>query len=176
MKKITLITLLFILHQAANAINISTIQLPGGAIILQATGAVAGNTAGGIATADTRTIYFFSSDFGDPSPNTHDFNSNMNWPYVYVNDTINVDPGITANITLANDANGNILIVQGNPVYQFINDLTPTDANGNFGPWFFIQSDGTATQSTVPEPSAYGLLIGSLLFGILQFLRRRHHC
>lgn len=175
MKNVTLLSVLILLSQTVSAINVSTILLPTGGTILQATGAVPGATAAGMATADTRTLYFNSSDFGDPSPNFHDFTANMNWPYVYVNDPINVGPGITANITTANDGIGDILIVGGNPVYQFVNDLSPTDATGNFGPWFFLQPDGAATQSAVPEPSTYALFFGLLLLGVRIIQRRKQH-
>ncbi len=145
------------------AATISTITLPEGNVILQITGALGIDTDGGPATFDTRTIYYFAPDFGDPQPNGHDFTGNT-WPYVFVKGPLKIDPLITASITTANLGAGDFLLIDGNPVYQFAGDASPFDANGNFGPWFYIRPDGSATQSTVvPVPAAFPLFVTALL-------------
>jgi len=152
-------------------LSITPLELPEGNIILQGTGASPILTGSGTASADTRTLYFFSGDFGDPAPNTHDFDSNNAWPYVYVVDPLDISAGVSATISTFNDGVGDALLINGNPVYQFINDTTALSAVGNFGPWFFIEPDGTATQEVIPEPSHFAAIAGLLALGLL--LRRR---
>ena len=154
----------------AGAASISTLTLPEGNTILQITGAVAGMTDGGVATSDTRTLYYFAPDFGDPQINLHDF-MGTTWPYVFIDGPLKVDSSITASISTASTAAGDILLIDGNPLYQFFNDTTPKDANGNFGPWFFVRPDGSATQAVVPIPAPL-LLLASSLLGLLTVRRR----
>jgi len=158
--------------------NLLTYTLPEGNTILQLSGADAINTTGGPATSELRTLYYLSNDFGDPQPNTHDWTSNTAWPYVFITGALTIQAGITATVTTFDDGDaltGDVLLIDGNPVYQFINDNSTTDANGNFGPWYFIQPDGTATQSTVPEPGTSALLLGflGLAFVVARRLRLR---
>ena len=166
-----------ILGSSLSAQNLSVFDLPQGNQILQLTGADAISTPGGNATADTRTLYYLQDDFGDPAPNTHDWTLNTAWPYVYVSGSLNIDPAISASVTTFDDGDagtGDVLLVDGNPLYQFVNDNSSTDANGNFGPWFFVEPDGSATQSVVPEPSTYALFGGLLVFGFVFSRRLRH--
>jgi len=158
---------------SAQATSISLIALPEGGTIMQVTDAVSGATGGGIASSDTRTIYYFAPDFGDTQINFHDF-AGTTWPYVYLTGGLKVDQNITANITTDFDAFGEFLLINGNPIYQFISDNGPLDANGNFGPWNFILSDGTPTQSVsaVPVPAALPLLLSALV-GIRLITGRR---
>lgn len=142
--------------QTAFAASLNLITLPGGATIIQVVNAVAFATGGGLATADTRTAYYFAPDFGDPAINVHDF-TGTTWPYIYSDGVLNIDPGITASITVANDGVGDFILINGNPLYQFINDVSPSDANGNFGPWNFILPDGSPTQSTVSDADGDGV-------------------
>lgn len=146
---------------SANAATfISEFTLPEGNTILQVTGADAIDTEGGLALEDTRTLYYFAPDFGDAQPNFPDYVGEA-WPYVYVNESLEVEDSITASITTENDGVGDLILIEGNPVYQFVNDLSTTDANGNIGPWNYIEPDGTATQQReVPEPHA---ILGMLL-------------
>ncbi len=159
---------------SAQATTISLITLPEGATIMQVTRALSGPTDGGIATSDTRTLYYFAPDFGDAQINFHDF-AGTTWPYVYLTGGLNVDPNISADISTANDSFGEFLLINGNPVYQFINDNNPRDATGNFGPWNFILSDGSPTQSVsaVPVPAALPLLLSALAGMRLVTGRRR---
>jgi predicted lipoprotein with Yx(FWY)xxD motif len=151
---------------------VSSLDLSEGNTILQATGAQAISTGGGPATADTRTLYYFADDFGDAVPNLPDFDANNLWPYVYVDSSFSVDSGISATFDTINDGTGDLLTINGNPVYQFANDMSASDYKGNFGPWYFIETDGTATQSAVPEPSAFAIAGGLAALGIV-LLRRR---
>ena len=172
LNKTALLLLIGLFSASASATTISLFTLPGGNSILQLEGAIAMDTGGGLATSAVRTIYYFSPDFGDMEINTHDFTGST-WPYVYVDGPLKIDDNISADITTANDGIGDFLLINGNPIYQFVGDLSARDANGNFGPWFFIEADGTPTQSTVvPIPAALPLLLSSLI-GAGLFGRRR---
>lgn len=163
---------------AAAELNLSLFTLPEGNTIIQATDAIPSNTAGGLATDETRTAYVFAPDFNDPEPNLADF-TGTTWPYIYVSAEatladLTIDPSITADIALLTNPNSAAglqwILINGNPIYQFINDNTTTDANGNFGPWFYLEADGTPTQSRVPAPGAAGLLA---ITGLAAARRRR---
>ena len=163
---------------ASAEVTLSLLSLPEGNSIIQASGAIAGNTGGGVASSDTRTAYVFAPDFGDPEPNLADF-SGTTWPYIYVSATATVsdlviDGDITADIQLltnpSSPAGLQWILVNGNPIYQFINDNQPSDANGNFGPWNYLEADSTPTQSRVPAPGAVGVLG---LAGLAAARRRR---
>lgn len=155
---------------AANAFTINTLTLPEGNVILQVEDAVAGSTGGGTATAARRTIYFRSTDFNDPQPNFPDYTGG-NWPYVYlplgavVGDIIIADPTITAVLDLLPISPSGLqgLLVNGNPVYQYVNDTSASDAKGNIGPWFYVKPDGTATQQRVPLPATVFLMAVGLM-------------
>lgn len=163
---------------ASADVTLSLFTFPEGNTIIQATDAIAGNTGGGVATSDTRTAYVFEPDFGDPVPNLADF-TGTTWPYIYVGadvtlDDLIIDSSITADIQLLTNpnsaANLQWILINGNPLYQFINDNSATDANGNFGPWFYLEADGTPTQSRVPAPGAAAVLG---LGGLVAARRRR---
>jgi len=151
---------------ASAEVSLSLFTLPEGNTIIQATDAIAGNTGGGVATSDTRTAYVFENDFGDSEPNLADF-TGTTWPYIYVSADaeladLDIDSSITADIQLLTNPNSAAdlqwILINGNPLYQFINDNSATDANGNFGPWFYLEADGTPTQSRVPAPGAAAAL------------------
>lgn len=129
---------------AAGPAQVSILTLPCGGEILQVTGAFAGSTAGGTATDETRTIYAYQPDNAGGVPNY----VGANWPYVLAPNGVSVDAGISATVTVgAND----VLLINGWPAYQFVNDLDADDANGNFGPWFYYENDGALTQ----DPCAF---------------------
>ncbi len=124
---------------------VSALTLPCGGEILQVTGAFEGSTAGGDATAETRTIYAYTPDNAGGVPTY----LGTAWPYVIVSDGFTADAGISANLTVgAND----ILLVDGWPAYQFVGDVTDQDATGNFGPWFYFETDGALSQDPCPAP------------------------
>ncbi|MEM1012041.1 MAG: MYXO-CTERM sorting domain-containing protein [Planctomycetota bacterium] len=164
------------LAATANAADISVLTLPEGGEILQITGAVERQTPGGPAVADTRTVYQFAPDFDDPQPNDPDFTgSTWGWVYLESNATLAdlvIPDEVTADFSLLTNPDSALglqwVLVNGNPLYQFVNDTSPTDANGNFGPWFFTTLDGSPTQA-VPEPGVAAL--GLAAAGVL--LRRR---
>ena len=170
--RLAVLLTLGLLAAPASGATLSLYTLPEGSTILQLSGAVAGDTAGGVATEERRTIYYFQPDFGDPQPNVHDF-TGTTWPYVFLDGPLKIDSGVSADVDTASTDAGTILLINGNPVYQFFGDNTSKDANGNFGPWFFIRPDGSPTQATVvPVPAALPLLLTALAgFG---FLRRRN--
>ena len=163
---------------AASSQTLSLFTLPEGNTIIQITDAVASNTGGGVSTADTRTAYYFAPDFGDPQPNFADYTGSA-WPYIYaaagvtLNDLV-IDSGITAEISLLTNPNSAAglqwILINGDPLYQFVNDLSSFDANGNFGPWFYVEADGTASQSRVPAP---GAAVAFALAGAASMRRRR---
>lgn len=157
--------------QAGMATTLGLITLPTGNTILQATDAIAGATGGGIASSDTRTLYYWAPDFGEPSPNAHNYVGSA-WPYVYSDGSVTADPAITAVVSTENDGIGDYITINGLPLYQFINDMSVSAANGNFGGWFWIEPNGTATQSPVPEPGT-ALLLGLGLIGFAASGRRR---
>ena len=126
--------------------------------ILQLSGAVAGDTAGGVATDERHLL--FPARLRRPAAELHDF-AGTTWPYIFLDGPLN-DTGISADVSTAETGAGTMLPINGNPVYQFFNDLTAKDANGNFGPWFFIRPDGSATQSTSSVPAALPLLLTAL--------------
>lgn len=162
----------------AQAADISILTLPEGGEILQITGAVERQTPGGPAVADTRTIYQFAPDFGDPQPNDPDFTgTTWGWVYLEADDTLddlNIADGVTADFSLLTNPDSALglqwVLANGNPLYQFANDTSPTSANGNVGPWNFTALDGTPTQA-VPEPAVGAA--GALLAGALIRRRRR---
>jgi predicted lipoprotein with Yx(FWY)xxD motif len=157
--------------QAGMATTLGLTTLPTGNTILQATDAIAGTTGGGIASSDTRTLYFWAPDFGEPNPNAHNYMGPA-WPYVYSDGAVTSDPAITAVVSTENDGIGDYITINGLPLYQFINDTSAIAANGNFGGWFWIEPNGTATQSPVPEPGT-ALLLGLGLAGFAAGGRRR---
>ena len=154
-RKTLLISIATAAASLASAQTLSVLELPEGNKILQITGADAVSTPAGPATAETRTVYFFNGDFDNPQPNLHSFTANNAWPYVSISGSVSIDASITASITTVDDGNastGDVLLINGNPVYQFANDTSASDANGNFGPWFYSDLGGNATQSTSAIP------------------------
>jgi predicted extracellular nuclease len=128
---------------AGTPAQVSLLTLPCGGEIIQVTNAAAGPTDGGVATDETRTIYAYQPDMAGGTPTY----TGANWPYVLVPNGFNADPNISANLSVGP---GGILLINGWPAYQFVNDLNGTDANGNFGPWFYFEPDGNITQDACP--------------------------
>lgn len=104
--------------------------------ILQVSGALPESTNGGTASPQKRTIYIYDSD-----TNTTPSYTGANRPFVKVSDYKNliVDPNINATITIAN----NILLVNGKPAYQYVNDVDENAAGGDtLNLFYFFTSTG----------------------------------
>ncbi len=114
-----------------------------GGQVIQITGAQSGTTDGGIATSDTRTIYAFLPDDGGGIP----LYLGLDWPFVVLTGTLNIDTEISAVLTTNAD---DILLVNGWPAYQFVGDSSPDDATGTFGPWYYFTSNGDQSQDACP--------------------------
>lgn len=178
---------------SSHALVISALTLPEGNQILQVSDAVANNNPGGQASSATRTLYVFAPDFGDldnadagdDGPDFPGANPSGPWPWVYapaadtftLSDLV-IEDGISAQFELRTNPNSGALLqwlyVNGNPTYQFIGDGLNADpsipldqdsslANGNFGPWNYLELDGTPTQSRVPVPSTLFLLLAGVI-------------
>ncbi len=115
-----------------------------GGQVIQITGATPGTNAGGTATDETRTIYAFAPDNGNGIPSY----TGSSWPYVIIEGGLEIDPAITATLTLNPDG---VLLVNGWPTYQFSGDATTTDVSGTFGPWNYLLPDGTLSQDACEE-------------------------
>ncbi len=197
MKKliIALIAPLF-LGATASALTVTSANLPfpaGSAIpagttdLLQVTGAlpgaVQGAGAGGPASADTRTFYFWRGDGMSTAP-TFGLTFGNNWPVVFIpdGDTISA-PGIAASVTagvlqntglldaMMNPIQARPLLVNDRPVYFFTHmfgDTSAATSNGIYGTWFGVDTNGA---QIVPEPSTGLLLAGGL--GVFGAIRRR---
>ena len=140
--------------------------------ILQAEGAVAGSTPGGVASADTRTLYFWTPDLNSNDPGDPPGYTGGNWPYVFVDDSISVGAGLDATLfDTVTITEGDVLTVAGYPVYQFINDSAAGDFSGIGPNWPVVGTDGTA-YTQIPEPRTTALALGALALGGV-FLRRR---
>ena len=140
--------------------------------ILQATGAVAGATPGGVASADTRTLYFWTPDLNNNNPGDPPGFTGGNWPYVFVDGSFDLGAGLEASLfDIVTIAGGNVLTVAGYPVYQWINDNAPGEFGGIGPNWPVIGVDGTPF-TQIPEPRAAALAMAMVAMGLV-FLRRR---
>ncbi len=121
----------------------SLLDLECGGMVIQISGAFEGETDGGSATSDTRTIYAFAPDGGNGIPTY----AGASWPYVIIDGDLVIDEDITAVLSLNDDG---VLLVNGWPAYQFANDQSPDDATGTFGPWNYFLADGELSQDACP--------------------------
>ncbi len=119
------------------------LELECGGMVIQVSGAFEGETDGGSATSDTRTIYAFAPDGGNGVPTY----AGASWPYVIIDGDLAIDEDITAVLSLNDDG---VLLVNGWPAYQFANDQSPDDATGTFGPWNYFLADGELSQDACP--------------------------
>ena len=135
----------------------SLLTLDCGGQVIQITGAVAGATDGGIATSETRTIYAFQPDNAGGEPSYE----GDAWPYVILDGDLIVDDEISAEFSTNEDG---VLLVNGWPAYQFANDLSPMDANGTFGPWFYFLESGELSQDACPPVSCSVEILDIILY------------
>lgn len=126
--------------------------------VLQVTGAEAGATPGGTATADLRTIYAHVPDAGgDPSY------TGAAWPYVVIPDgaTQSATGAVSASVSNRYVSGvGRVLTINGTPAYQYTGDTDPTGMTGAFvatGTWHAFTPAGTEVTGT---PQVFGCTDG----------------
>ncbi len=140
--------------------EISLLLFDCGASVLQITHAQQGETEGGVATDETRTIYSFGNDALNQPPSY----TGSNWPYVKVpNGYEVVDANVSATLTVNDE---NILEINGLPAYQFSADLQVNDTNGVGGTWSYFLPDGSPNQNACLTTSARSIFdpVGVLVF------------
>ena len=109
---------------------------------IQAKGAELTYTEGGDPVSALRTVYIFSPDI-DAKP----LYIGQAWPYIVVDDDVenfDISPEITAKIT---KNSSNMVLINGQPIYQYANDKSPEDVKGNskqYGAWWALNEDGVA--------------------------------
>jgi predicted lipoprotein with Yx(FWY)xxD motif len=145
-------------EQQLSPASATLLTLECGGQVIQITGAQAEDTNGGLATAETRTVYIFTPD-GDATVPSY---QGDNWPYVLAPGGVTIDDvGISANFSTNDDG---VVLVNGQPVYQFANDATPEDANGAGlgGVWFYLTADGEPSEDACPDICPEDLSAGSM--------------
>ena len=115
-----------------------------GNTFLQVTGATPGPTRGGNAIGATRTVYFYASD----SSATPSY-SGVAWPHVKVSGQLLAGPGVTAVLTMSP---AGALLINGRPVYQYINETGATTAAGIGTFWPGIRANGAGTTTAASGP------------------------
>ena len=177
------ILLLAVGASAATIVSVANLPVPGSvgtADLLQTTGALAGPVQGtgtsNPARSETRTFYYWGPDGASTTPTF----MGGNWPVVFIEGSLVVDPGISASVTagalqntglldeLENPIQASPLLINGSPVYQFSFDPTTTTTAGIYGPWYGVSRTGSAV---IPEPATALPLAAGL--GIFAALRRR---
>ncbi|WP_153505016.1 COG4315 family predicted lipoprotein [Cumulibacter manganitolerans] len=107
-----------------------------------------------------RTIYYFAGDKGTTSSCTGACATN--WPPVPAPASTASAPGISAPLGSTTRSDGaKQLTVDGHPVYTFVGDKAPGDANGqgkmlNGGLWTVVSPDGKAVSGSGTTTGAYG--------------------
>ena len=132
----------------------STVVGPCGGKVLQWQGAIEGNTPGGTATSEKRTLYSFAVDQPDttqPYTAVHLYQGTF-WPHVYMNDLddLRLEEGIVADFTISADKS---LLINGQPCYQFINDDSESALGaGSANIWKVFRVDGAQSFDTCAPP------------------------
>ena len=107
--------------------------------VLQLTGASTSSSSygGGTPSADKRTIYFYDND-----TSTIPSYQGSAWPYVVSTEEISKAAAVTA--TVAKNANGNYVLINNKPVYQYASDNDSSKLGAKVNDWKAISIDGTA--------------------------------
>ena len=107
--------------------------------VLQLTGASTSSSSygGGTPSADKRTIYFYDND-----TSTIPSYQGSAWPYVVSTEEISKAVGVTA--TVAKNGNGNYVLINNKPVYQYASDNDSSKLGAKVNNWKAIGIDGTA--------------------------------
>jgi len=116
-----------------------------GATYITVTNAANTAGAGGVATASRRTLYFYYHN----SAYTTAY-SGSQWPYVYVQGVLQVDPAISAATTI--ETTDGRLKIGGYYVYQYAAETDDDSVAGIGSMWHAVTSSG-AGQTTVPSGS-----------------------
>ena len=107
--------------------------------VLQLTGASTSSSSygGGTPSSDKRTIYFYDND-----TSTIPSYQGSAWPYVVSTGEISKAAGVTA--TVAKNVNGNYVLINNKPVYQYASDNDSSKLGAKVNDWKAIGIDGTA--------------------------------
>ena len=107
--------------------------------VLQLTGASTSSSSygGGTPSSDKRTIYFYDND-----TSTIPSYQGSAWPYVVSTEEISKAAGVTA--TVAKNGNGNYILINNKPVYQYASDNDSSKLGAKVNNWKAIGIDGTA--------------------------------
>ena len=106
---------------------------------MQLTGASTSSSSygGGTPSSDKRTIYFYDND-----TSTIPSYQGSAWPYVVSTGEISKAAGVTA--TVAKNGNGNYVLINNKPVYQYASDNDSSKLGAKVNNWKAIGIDGTA--------------------------------
>ncbi len=117
-----------------------------------------------LADGEGRTLYMFDPDTQGADASTCSGDCAEAWPPLTVDGDPNVDDGVTADISTFEREDGTRQVAaNGWPLYYFVNDEAPGDANGQGANdvWWVLAPDGTpiraaATEVAIGTHSKYG--------------------
>lgn len=93
--------------------------------------------------AEGRTLYYFEFDIAGENPTVN----SPSWPLVTVAGAPQAELGITANISVSafGEPNGSFLTIEHYPVYHYLDDSEPGEANGHGAGsvWWTIRPNGS---------------------------------
>ena len=128
--------------------------------LIQIAGANAVSTEGGYATDNLRTAYVYKPDEDSTESGIPTYKGSS-WPYITSSTDLEdfiIDEDISASIS--KNVN-NVILVNSWPVYQYINDVSPNDANGNGidSMWYAIKYNGESIEPKNMPPEALDVKI-----------------
>jgi len=115
-----------------------------------------------ITAADGRSLYVFGNDSAGESTCLDDCATN--WPPFLADEVPALDGVDPALLSLVERPDGNVVAVDGLPLYYFAGDAAPGDLNGQGvgDVWWLVSPDGTPIETTEP---VFGLSVESTPFG-----------